>query len=296
MQNRLLVYIVILAIFGGCSSSTQPTEGKLLGAAIKPSVTSAAALDGGGRWFEGKDTGTWYDLSLLLDLQNSTEAVHPINYTLELGYYQNGHFKPGSGALFFDGDSMIRNAVPFQVAGSSHNTLTIAGTVGIGRHNRDWTIAYGYRLTLRDITSGDTAVMADSLRGSYASNRFRGVIYTTEASPDSLGVIDGPDDGDWGRAGGIQFLSPCYPNPAYGVHAITTIRFAVPGSSDSVTVSLNRTRHSVLRTYLNSEQMEPGFYEYGVNDSLRGGMYRFVFQLIDSGKVYVSRGDILLTN
>ncbi|MFI5263875.1 MAG: hypothetical protein ACHQM6_05115 [Candidatus Kapaibacterium sp.] len=286
MKLPFPIFLGALLLISGCKSSTEP-PGNKLGPSITVISNWSPSLDGGGRWFNGADTGVWYDATLSFTLDNSSGSTKDISYKLEIGQYKNGKFQQGSGELFYDGDSIISGT--YKVGTST--TLELTPTIGVGRKNtKDWTYPYGYRLTLTDIATNDTYVTEGPFDGSKPENRFQGIIYTLETSSDSLGLIDGPDDGDW-QANKNPYMraDPCYPNPTVGRN-ITT-RFDIQ-NNDSVVVTVNKTKRSVIKKIV-SEIRDAGTWEYQIfMDSITSGQYRLYYHFVDSSRVFNSHGDV----
>ena len=289
MKSSPVVFTAIIVLISGCKSSTEP-PGNMLGPSITVTSNWSPSLDGGGRWFDGADTGVWYDAILSFTLNNSSGSTKNVSYKLEIGEFKNGKFQPGAGELFFDGDSIISGTYGI----GKSTTLDLTPTIGVGRKNgKDWSSPYGYRLTLTDISTNDTYSTDGSLSGSTPENRFRGIVYTTESSPDPLGVFDGPDDGDWQASKNPNMGPvPCFPNPVTGKTSVA--RFSIQ-NNDSVVITLNKTRRGTLK-YLASEVLYSGTYELGIPmDSLKAGQYRLYYHFVDSTRVFDSYGDIKYT-
>jgi hypothetical protein len=286
IKSSSILFIAAIILISGCKSSTEP-PGNMLGPSITVTSNWSPSLDGGGRWFNGSDTGVWYDATLSFTLNNSSGSTKNVSYKLEIGEFKNGKYQPGAGDLFFDGDSIISGTYGIDKS----TTLDLTPTIGVGRKNaKDWSYPYGYRLTLTDIATNDTYSTEGSLGGSTAENRFRGIIYTTEASPDPLGVFDGPDDGDW-QVNKIPSMGPdaCFPNPTMG--KTTVARFSIQ-NNDSVVITLNKTKHNSI-AYILSGIRYSGTYEIEIGmDSLKAGQYRLYYHLVDSTRVFDSYGDI----
>jgi hypothetical protein len=292
MKSPIALIITLLVLICGCKNSTEPATNKL-GPSITVTSNWSPSLDGGGRWFSDVDTGVWYDVTLSFTLDNSSGSVKDISSKLEIGQYKNGKFQQGGGELFYDGDSIISGSYKVGVS----TTLDLTPTIGVGRKNaKDWSNPYGYRLTLTDKATNDSYVTEGSFDGSKPENRFRGIIYTTEASPDSLGLIDGPDDGDWQiNKNPLMGAKPCYPNPARGAFMNLTAVFDIQ-NKDSVLVTWNKTKRLVLAKYVSSV-ISPGSYPIIISaDSTEGikyGEYRLYYHFVDSGRGYNSFGDIM---
>jgi len=290
MKLPLLILIGTIAVISGCKSSTEPPTNRL-GPSITVTSNWSPSLDGGGRWFNGADTGVWYDATLSFTLNNSSGSVKDVAYKLEFGLYKDGKFQPGGGELFFDTDSIFSGSM--KVGASS--TLDLTPTLGIGRKNaKDWSNPYGYRLTLTDIATNDTYATEGSFSGSTPGNRFHGVIYTTEASPDPLGVLDAPDDSDWSyKPTDAVYPLPLYPNP---VSKMATIHWIIQSQGAEVTLSVNRTRRDSIYSFT-TPALQAGEHAYGISfASMKSGMYRVYITGKSNGDIYKSYGDVIVFN
>ncbi len=288
MKQSVIILILAIVYLSGCKSNTEP-QGNKLGPSITVTSNWSPSLDGGGRWFNGADTGTWYDAKLSYTLDNSLSSPKDISYRLEIGVFKNGMFQSGGGELFYDGDSVFSGS--HTIRGST--TLDLTQLIGVGRKNRkDWSYAYGYRLTLTDITTKDLYVTEGPFSGSDPENRFHGVVYTTEQSPDPLGVLDAPDDSDWSHNAkdGVFPLS-IYPNPVMKFASFTWI---VQEQGAIAAFSLNRTpRDSVFS--LATPLLQAGQHTYSISfDNVRTGMYRLYFSGKIGGEVFTSHGDVIV--
>jgi hypothetical protein len=291
----------------GCGSSTEPDASLRIGTTFVVHDTAGFMLplfDGGGRWFASADTGVWYDMAFAYTFRNITSSTHSVTYKLEIGEYKNGKFQWGNGELFYDGDSVFLSNE--SVAIVSYDNIIISKTVGVGRKNNDWSYSYGYRITFYDekndslVIDGsfdDTGDKSRQTQGSSPLNRFHGVIFTTEQSPDSLGILDGPDDGDWIPQNSAPFINNSFPNPFSNK---TTLLWLLPQRGE-VFVSVNKTyRETIYSTSFGL--MEAGQWKYELSmDSvmptgIKPGMYRVFLTMLVNDKKYGSKGDIIVTN
>ena len=121
-------------------------------------------------------------------------------------------------------------------------------------------------------------------------NRWRGIIYTTEASPNPIGIIDGPDDSDW-QATPIFTPNPAYPNPAI---TATSLGISFPAQLDSVKCQLFITPHHVLQTIADGTY-GIGTYVFQTNlSALSPGSYRALWSGYKNGAAVSSHGDIMV--
>jgi hypothetical protein len=133
-----------------------------------------------------------------------------------------------------------------------------------------------------------------SLSRSSPYNRYQGIVYTEEDSPDSLGIFDSPDDEDWqvnseyhaGLIGGFA-------NPSSGVSFKAVCRFIIP-QRDSILLTFNKTKRSVIQTIIANENFDEGVYDVDIVDSsLRSGMYRVYCHIYQNGIELISHGDLI---
>lgn len=294
LMKSCILFLVLMAFSFGCKSSTEPPSGNKLGSSVTVTSSSSPSLDGGGRWFTGADTGVWYDASLSYDLSNASGTDKDITYKIEIGLFGDGKFSHDPSAIFFDGDSIVTGSSPVHVSGNSKSSLNIQFTTGIGRLVT-WKYPYGYRLTLFDKTKNDSLVLEGAFDGSIPGNRFHGIIYTTESSPDPLAILDGPDDGDWKSADSNEFIPrPLYPNPTSG--QMSTLGWALQTEGLIISFSLNKTPKDSLFFY-STDPLSAGFHEYAVSlKGIKPGMYRIYLSAKRNSTTYLSHGDVMVSN
>lgn len=272
-----LAAIICVCFFVACKTPTEP-QYPMLGS-MRVIADEPYEIVGGGRWFNSRDTGTWYDLFFSYRVDNTESAVAKnIAYKVEIGFFENGHFVPGDGKLFFDGgDSVLIGSV--NILGRTDDILDISRTFGVGRKNNDWTHPYGFRLTLSDTSINASLSIEDMFldglsEGSGANNRYHGVVLTTEASPDPIGIFD-PPDWDWksNDSSKIRF-EPANPNPASNS---TTLHIALMSDTVTLVYSLHKTPNTIVFSDTISN-FHSGNYALTVpNTGIKPGMYRFIF-------------------
>jgi hypothetical protein len=288
-MKKIFIASLLIFCFTGCKSTTEPQNENKLGSSVTVTSTSSPSLDGGGRWFAGADTGVWYDVDAGYSLQNSSGSVKDITYTIVIGEFKNGKYQSPNGDLFYDGDSTASGS--FHLPANSTQILHLQNTLGVGRKNsKDWSYPYGARVTLIDKATNESLVLDDSLSGSTIHNRFKGIIFTTEASSDSLGILDGvTDDGEWKIDNVLGGLEHCFPNPTTGS---TTERIDLP-QKDSISLTINKTKRTIIRTIF-SALYDPGTYDVDVVDSsLKYGMYRIYGHIFGAGQSVTSYGNVM---
>jgi hypothetical protein len=123
------------------------------------------------------------------------------------------------------------------------------------------------------------------------SSRYRGIQYTTAASPTPIGIIDAPDSADW-LGDSIFMPSPAYPNPAT---TFATLEYTLPEALDSLTGDLYITPHHILHTIVNGPLQQPGRYNVSLNVSgLSPGLYRVLWTAYKNNTVFTSHGNIMV--
>jgi hypothetical protein len=151
--------------------------------------------------------------------------------------------------------------------------------------------SYAYRVAFID-EMGHEAVFTGLFDGSSSTNRFHGVQFTTEDSPDTQGIIDGPDDGDWRPFTVSPGSISCHPNPTAGIIFLT---FDNPFKNDSVYFSINVTPNGYLKKYPVHKYLSGGTISTGLDLSLLPpGEVRLYLHLYHDGQEYISRGDIMI--
>ncbi len=288
MARRCLLLVLIVVLYHGCSSDTITPGGGVFDTDLSFSRTATPSLTGGGRFFGQKDTGVWYDAAFSYSVKNTSTTDHSFSYRLEVGLFKDGHFQNGGGTIAFDPDSVFAGTVVTPIYNKSTGTLTIVKTIGLGRRNNDWSIPYGYRLTIKDIQSGDSTSFEGLFDGSTIDNRYHGIIYTTEQSSDPQGLFDGPDDGDWQSNGDLLKASPVYPNPCSGS---TTLQMEI-AEAGKIVYSINRTASDVV--WRDSVDAAPaGTHEIELSfASVPAGTYRIFITTSAGSKTAAAYGDV----
>jgi hypothetical protein len=155
MKIYLLVFIIAFSLVIGCKYSPEPPFINKLGSTVTITSPVAPILYGGGRWFTGKDTGTWYDLDAGYSLENSYDKGIDVAYTIVIGEYKNERYQSPNGDLFFDKDSLFTGMI--NVPAHSTKTINIEQTIGIGRRNNsDWSYPYGFHLSFLNVETKET--------------------------------------------------------------------------------------------------------------------------------------------
>ena len=281
-QSYLLFFLIIIF---GCGSSTEPETGKKIGADISVAVNGPSKLDGGGRWFNKTDTGTWYDATLYYAFRNTSSSVHTIHYRVTFD---------GIDDIFFDSTGIFTGDL--SLAPNQTTTIPISMTVGMGRKSKDWSKPYRYTILFYDSPSDSTS-FDEALDGSNPDNRFHGIIYTTEQSPDAQGLLDAPDDGDlkFESSNGF-YVEGMYPNPASKDFSIGWVL----QKEGAVSFTLNRTPKDILFTEDMHSLLSPGNHmiEFSLDSikthAIRNGTYRFYFKGTIDNSVFTYHGDLMV--
>lgn len=295
-------YFVILAlVLISCSETIDPPKGGLSSSLTVTTLHNS--LKGGGQWFSGhwlakEDVGTWYDLLSDYNVKNNSQSALNLRISYEVGLLRNGKFELERNELFFDTTFEFKGSDEFNTILNSNSETVFSWSmpIGIGRYKTlTWEHPYATRLMIKDLASGDSLVLIDSLEGSYPSNRYKGVVYTTENSPDPLGIIDGPEIDDWGSANNDSIkLFPVYPNPSDGDNYYGVLRFQLLKRIDSLYISLNMTDSKIYEFLDSTSSVEVGSYPYAVSvPGARNGMYRLFFSAWVKGKRYTLHGDVI---
>jgi hypothetical protein len=291
------LFICFFVILCGCHYSNEPIKNDL-GSTSDISIKENSLI-GGGRWFAGKDIGAWYDLNLVIYFKNKSDIVKNLSARVEIGLLNNGAFDLARTRLLFDTNLLFEKVriVEFTVDKNTKHDIAWTLPIGIGRYTYDWALPYAFRVTIYDESNNDSVVVMNELHGSSPNNRFRGVINTTKSSPDSLGLIDSPDDDDWKMTApkGAR-IAPCFPNPINGLNPSTTFQFLISQENDSAYFTVNRTPSSIILTE-NIGKMSKGKYEYLAYLSGNSpGVYRLYYHLFRDGLEYISHGDVMIEN
>src|SRR5690242_11485753 len=101
-MKAYLIFALAGFFFIACKSTTEP-QYSMLGQ-MRVTADEPYEIVGGGRWFNTPDTGIWYDVFFSYQVDNTASTVDKnLLYKIEIGFFENGHFIPGNGKLFFDG-------------------------------------------------------------------------------------------------------------------------------------------------------------------------------------------------
>jgi hypothetical protein len=292
---KILSALFLAFILVSCSETIDTQESELSSSLTVTTVHNS--LEGGGRWFAGVDTGTWYDLRTMYTAKNRTSSTLTLTVKLEVGLLKNSKFESDNGEVFFDTslDFKGTNVLTINIPPNSEKNIQWNIPVGIGRKlSISWNNPYATRLTITESSASDSIVIIDSLSGSNPRNRFTGILFTTEQSPDPIGLLDGPDDDDWKPFSLNEYkVSPAYPNPMVRSGTMTFVSRSV---SDTMRVTLHRTLNDELMELLFISNLKLGSYPFIYDLSayeIPFGQYRVYFELSHNGEKYLTHGDIM---
>jgi hypothetical protein len=170
---------------------------------------------------------------------------------------------------------------------AAHATLPL-DSIPIVTLNDD--TAIDYTLQIR-IANGPYLTSATDMFDSVPFNsRYRGIIYTTEASPTPIGIIDGPDIGDW--QSNELFTPTCaYPNPA---SKVCELGITIPQVLDSIQGEIFVTPHHAVQTFVDGK-IVVGNHEVAIDiSSMSPGLYRVLWTAFKNGTETSSHGNIMI--
>ncbi len=277
---------MLLSCESDTSAPTEPLDG--LHYDGKPSVS----LVGGGRWFEEVDTGTYYDAYLGFKLNNATDTLHTIQYEIQYGVLEGG--------VFISDSTRIRSIYGYRFVS---DTFSLAPNTAISIFDtffvdlcqtpkNDW-YPYFYQLKVRSLTTEEYLTTSDIVKGGTENNRFHGVIKTQGLSSDSIGIIDGPDDGDYREpAESVIDLQPSFPNPTNNI--LDVIYWLKENCKILVRINLTPLRSTESYRFDN-HWAGPNTYHFKA-DNLLNGQYRVYVTATPHGDgkpSYTSYGDFI---
>lgn len=283
---RYLLLAVFAATLAGCSSpsSTQYTSA----ISIMPTSSSIAHLEAGGLAIRAADdTAVNFDLVPTVRVKNdSSVALH----------------------LFAVWEFKGRPALQLIKPNETPSVTSIGDTIDLG------IVGPGASVTIDSIpilTFSDSDILNGNLEyilrietpaGQFLAgvdqsfdsvpfaSRWRGIIYTTEASPTPIAVVDGPDDGDW-QATTLIAPSCAYPNPAA---KIIELPVKILEACDSVRAQVFVTPHHALETIVDGS-LPVGAHAISADLSkFSPGLYRVIWTAYKSDTVVSNHGDILV--
>lgn len=293
MKTPFFLFLALVLI--GCSETMDPSKG---GLSSTLSVTTLNnSLKGGGRWFNKSDTGTWYDLSTIYTAKNTSSSALTLTVKLEVGLLKSSKFEYNRDEIFFDTslDFKGTGVLTVNIPPNSEKNIQWNIPIGIGRKSLvSWDNPYATRLTITELSASDSLVIIDSLSGSNSRNRFTGILFTTEQSPDPIGLLDGPDDDDWRPFALSEYtVTPASPNPTV---SIGTISFVSRSASDTMRVTLQRTINDEFIELFVAPNPQPGYHSFAYDLNryeIPFGQYRVYFELFHNGEKYLTHGDIM---
>ena len=292
-MKRPILFVLLCLVFLSCESDTSaPTPLHGLHIEGKPSVS----MVGGGRWFEEADTGTYYDAYLGFNLNNATDTLHTVHYELQFGILEGGVFITDSSRLrSIYGQRFLSDT--FSLA--PNTTIAIFDTFFVDlcqTQKNDW-FPYFYQLRIRSLTTEEEFTSSELVQGGGTpENRFHGVIRTHNFSTDSIGLIDGPDDGDYREpAESVIDLQPSFPNPTNNI--LDVIYWLKENCKILVRINLTPLRSTESYTFDN-HSAGPNTYHFRA-DNLLNGQYRVYVTATPHGDgkpSHTSYGDFIFVN
>lgn len=295
-MKHLLYLLFFLPLLIGCGSSGNTTEpvqtGKLGPLTIEKKSTPV--LEGGGRIFHDADTATWYDASFPFTITNTSGDLHVLHYSFGVGYLENDKFVGQITGFLKNREitetTVLTDTIDNPVPANQTVTLAIPTTFYFTPINNNR--AFAYRLEIFD-EANNSVVFTGLFGNTGPENRFHGILFTTEQSPDVQGVLDSADDGDWQAfPNSLGEVHACSPNPTTG---IVTFSFQIIGETDSLNISLNVTPKGALMN-IPLKGLSSGYHSMAANlASFERGTVRSYLHLFHDGQEYISRGDIMIT-
>gem|GEM_PF-2672884 len=284
-SRSFLIALFVIAFFAaGCSHSTQTNN---------PAVTLSALaggphLEAGGLAIRSAhDTAVNFDL--VPDLSIANDSSIPLHLIAEwelrstVPLVSNGNVTSSYHEISFDTIDLGTINAGATVALDSMPIVTFSDSDLMGG-------GVVYRLTLLD-GNAPVAFASGAIDSIPFHSRYRGYIYTTEASPLPIDTLDKPDDGDWQAAGSFR-PSPAYPNPAVGS---VQVGYMVPETLDSLRGDLFITPHRILRSILLDRSVKIGQYLAQIDlQGISPGLYRVIWTPYKNGPLGTSHGDIMV--
>lgn len=281
VSSQPMKYFLILwfsaTLLVACESDTEPTE--KVSFKQEPSV----ALTGGGRWFEATDTGTYYDVNVNFTIVNPTSQPLRFTYFVQVGVDDDGVIRvepiyTRSGTEIYS-DTLT-------VGANSELTVNKNYVMDLARDN--WTNPYRYWLLLRD-PDGNPLLDTSKILSITERDRFCGVTFTNEQSPDPLGMLDAPDDGDFSKPSeAVGFLTGIFPNPTT---VSATTRFQLNAQSQ-VRLWIAQTPATVLFVEIDNELLQPGFYDVNTL-SMPPGQNRVYLEVVNGSRRDTTYADVI---
>lgn len=265
-------------LFVACESETEPNE--KISFKQEPSVT----LTGGGRWFEAADTGTFYDVTVNFTIINPTSQPLRFTYFVQVGVDDDGMIRVES-INSRSGTEIYSDTLTI----GANTELTINKNYVLDLARGNWTNPYRYWLAIRDV-EGNFLLDTSTILSITERDRFCGVTYTNEQSPDPLGILDAPDDGDFSKPSeAVGFLTGIYANPTT---TSTIIRFVLNDPSQ-VKLWVARTPATISTVDIDNETLQPGYFEVDHIFTEPPGQYRVYLVVTNGNRRDTTYADII---
>jgi hypothetical protein len=227
------VSIVLFTLFFALASCDSGSEA--VGDALEIQPNGSFTLEGGG-WHvtDDGDTIVSYatDMSFTFSTARSEEEI--LHFSgLEIGAMVDGRFVTEAAFVVADpqnADLIKRDLI---LGGNIKKQTVTFDEIIVGRpKNASWHYPYAWRVRYNDGVRDVERI--GIFAGSEQSNRWKGIDVTMETSPDPVGVLDGPNVGDWASSDPLLTAYPAYPNPVpFGAFEVS---FGLQSKVDSVTV------------------------------------------------------------
>jgi hypothetical protein len=295
--------LVITAVLTGCSSPTIQNGTSPI--SITTSSPGLVHLEAGGLAIRSRsDTAINFDLVSHVSVKNDSSA--PLHLFAEWKMQSSAGSVPietiGTTFTPIASDTMDLGVVaPGSSASLDSIPIVTFSNSDLHGGQLDYTLQFqiqGGPVLALDYIAADLplATATDYNLSVPIDKQYRGFIHTTEASPNPIDTLDGPEDGDWIGDSNLT-LSPAYPNPTNG---ITEGSFTIPGSFtnpetlDSVRGDIHITPHHIVRS-LSVIQPKSGVHATQFDLSgLSSGLYRLVWTAYKNGVVFTGHGDIMV--
>jgi hypothetical protein len=290
MRSRLSM-ILILAVSCTISSCDSGNEAGNDTFDVKPN--GDFNLTGGG-WHvtDQGDTIVSFatNMSFTFTLDKPEDMVFRFD-ALQIGAMIDGKFVTDTEYVLVDPRNAALNSREFVIGGNNKERVVKFDQVIVGRpKNASWNYPYAWRV--RYNTGSRDAERTGVFAGSEQSNRWKGIDMTMENSPQPIGVLDGPNVGDWVSSDPLLTAYPVYPNPAQFQYGSFAIRFGLQGHADSVTIDYMQSSNRITRADLN-RNLEPGVWEVQIATvDLPRGLGRVMIRAYSGAKMAEAVGDV----
>lgn len=297
MLRYCYVVFAICCLIGlGCDSGTTPDEGPGDFTVI---ADSTFTLTGGASWVVGNTTMIAYATDIAFTVTNQSDAVYRTGMGLEIGAMVDGTFTTDPRYVIIDTTSLNSiNRDRKEIAGHATGILS-AQFIVIGRPAAaGWSYPYAWRKKYHD-GKREVTLSGSFEGGMNPRNRYRGIIYTVEVSPDPIGIMDGPDDGDWVSSNLTKSqIFPVCPNPvsSTGDSVVCRLSFDLQEEAGPIVFRLMKADGVPLYVYTMNTRFAAGGHvlDLELPKQRTPGTYRLESEITFDDEVVTSRGDILM--